>query len=216
MPTPKEGYYTADGTRVPGVTTVLGLLAKPALIPWAYKRGKDGLELYESRDKAADIGTLAHAMCEAHLLGKAPAAVLEGQPVELAAQAEVAYAAFVQWLGQTRAEVVSVEQPFVSEAHRYGGTPDIVLRIDGKLAMGDLKTSNALYREAAIQIAAYALLWNETHEEQITGGFHLLRLGKDAPDFEHRYFGDLDDARELWLHLLAAYRLDQQLKKRIK
>ena len=28
-------YKTADGIRVPGVTTVLGVLNKPALIKWA-------------------------------------------------------------------------------------------------------------------------------------------------------------------------------------
>ena len=29
--------YTIDGIFVPGVTTVLGLLPKPALVPWAAK-----------------------------------------------------------------------------------------------------------------------------------------------------------------------------------
>jgi hypothetical protein len=78
MPTPRKGYFTASGERVPGVTTIIGRFKESgALIQWAYNRGKEGLELYESRDKAAELGTIVHEMVEAYIKGDDPWAILK-------------------------------------------------------------------------------------------------------------------------------------------
>ena len=37
MARPKTGYADPNGQRVPGVTTVIGILDKPALVGWAGK-----------------------------------------------------------------------------------------------------------------------------------------------------------------------------------
>ena len=71
MPHPKDGYRTLDGKRCAGTTTIIGRFKESgALIRWAYNRGKEGEELYESRDKAAEAGTSAHDLCEAHIKGE--------------------------------------------------------------------------------------------------------------------------------------------------
>ena len=82
MPTPRAGYRLADGTKVPGVTTILGRWKDSGgLLQWAFKQGQSGARtLYEERDKAADIGTLAHAMVEHRLTGRDPVLALAGQP----------------------------------------------------------------------------------------------------------------------------------------
>jgi hypothetical protein len=222
MPTPREGYRLKDGTSVPGTTTVIGRWKDSGpLLHWAFKQGRGGARtLYEERDKAADVGTMAHGMVEAHLTGTDPHIWLSenhaAAPAEQRAKACTAYRAFESWLGNQRAEVISAEQPMVSEVHRFGGTPDAVLRMpDGTLALGDVKTSNGIYRDYLLQVAAYGLLWNEIHpDDPITGGFHILRFGKEEPDFEHRYYNDLSGAAELFLLLRRAYDLDLILKKR--
>ena len=217
MPTPRAGYRLADGTKVPGVTTILGRWKDSGgLLQWAFKQGQSGARtLYEERDKAADIGTLAHAMVEHRLTGRDPVLALAGQPDDYCAQARTAYAAFDSWMAQTQAQVISAEEPMVSERYRFGGTPDVVLRMpDGRLALGDVKTSNGIYRDYLMQVAAYGILWDENHEEKITGGFHIMRFSKEAPDFEHRYFAELADAARLFVLLRDAYDLDLQLKKR--
>ena len=38
-----QRYKIEDGTIVPGVTTVVGILNKPALVPWANKLGLEGI-----------------------------------------------------------------------------------------------------------------------------------------------------------------------------
>ena len=60
-------YKTSTGAVVPGTTTITGLLAKPFLITWANRLGLEGIDSTKYRDEAADIGTLAHAMVQAHL-----------------------------------------------------------------------------------------------------------------------------------------------------
>ena len=48
----------------------------------------------------------------------------------------------------------------------------------------------------------------------ITGPSHLLRLGKDAPDFAHHQYGDLSDAWRAFLLNREQYEILKRLKKR--
>jgi hypothetical protein len=220
MPTPRAGYFLKDGTRVPGVTTILGRWKESGgLLQWAFQQGRNGAaSLYDERDAAATIGTMAHAMCDACMRETSPADALETfrPTAEQADKAHTALRAFGTWRGNYVSACESAETPLVSELHRFGGTPDFVIRQkDGLLAMADLKTSNGIYRDYLMQVAAYGLVWNENHpDDPITGGFHILRLGKESPDFEHRYYPELDGAAELFLLLRKAYDLDAVLKKR--
>src|SRR5689334_19592558 len=59
----KAVYETSSGEAVPGVTTVLNLRNKPALVEWAFKLGREHPELGSTRDYLDDlarIGTCAH------------------------------------------------------------------------------------------------------------------------------------------------------------
>ncbi len=217
MPTPKAGYRLANGDRIPGVTTVLSRWKESGgLLQWAFKQGQSGARaLYEERDKAADIGTLAHAMADNRMRGKDPELALVGAPDEFKEKARRAYRTFDLWRENQRMECIALEEPMISEVYRFGGTPDFLMRGVGLLAMADLKTSNGIYRDMLMQVAAYRILWDENHpDDPITGGFHIARFAKDFPDFEHRYFEDLTEAGELFLLLRKAYDMDAQLKKR--
>ena len=46
-------YKLASGARVPGVTTVLSVLNKPALVPWANKLGLEGIDVRKYVDALA-------------------------------------------------------------------------------------------------------------------------------------------------------------------
>lgn len=217
MPTPKKGYFTKDGVKVPGVTTILSRFKESgALIFWAYKRGKDGLELYESRDKAAELGTIVHGMVEQFMDGDIPdyggAALTEGDKK----QVDSAFDAFLEWFQGNNFEVIAQEIGMVSEKNLYGGTPDAIAR-DGKgrVCLLDWKTSNGVYRDHIYQLGAYRMLWNELHPDlQLTGGSHLCRFAKEHGDFAHHYFPNIDEAERGFLLMNELYRIDQQVKKR--
>jgi hypothetical protein len=206
-------YRTKDGTRVPGVTTLLGRFKDSGpLLQWAFKQGQSGASsLYEKRDEAAEVGSVVHDMVECDIHGREFPAI---QPA-MADRVNSAFSAWRKWRGANQLDIVATETPFVSEVHRFGGTLDAVARdSDGRLVLLDWKTSNGIYTDYLLQLAAYAILWDEFNEEKIGGGFHLVRFSKEHGDMEHRYWPDLAEAAQMFLLLRSAYDLDTRLKKR--
>ena len=139
-------YVLADGTPVVGVTTVLGRFKESgALIQWAYKRGKAGLDLYGSRDEAADVGSLIHAMVEADIHGLP----LPEVPPEFADRCASGFRAWRTWRDGRNMEIVATEVPIVSERHRFGGTIDAIGKDANGLCLLDWKSSNGVYADYA-------------------------------------------------------------------
>lgn len=216
MATPKAGYFLKDKTKVPGTTTVIGRFKDSGgLLHWAFEQGKLAQQgkiqrLYDKADEAAAIGTQAHEMIEAYINGKPV-------PVPTDERATQAFDNAIKWLTQTRIQIVSEYQELclVSEKYKYGGTPDAIGLLDGKLIMLDWKTSNSVYQDYLIQIAAYKNLWEENFPDKpIEGGYYLCRFAKDFPDFAAHHFAELDDAWEQFKLFRQAYELDKILKKR--
>jgi hypothetical protein len=215
MSRPKSGYYI-DGEQVPGVTTVISRFKESgALMHWAWCQGKEGKDFRETKQAAADAGTVAHDMVEHDIYGQRFSE--DGIDPSILSAARGAYEAYKEWKAQTNLEIVETETPLVSRVHRFGGTPD-AMAIRGKLSLMDWKTSNGVYADYLLQLAAYQILWEENYPERpIEGGFHLLRFSKpksqsDPTAFDHRYWSHLDIAKEQFLYLLSAYRLDKRVK----
>lgn len=207
-------YRLKDNTRVPGVTTILSRFKEAGgLIHWAWQMGMEGKDYREERDKAADAGTLAHAGVEAFVRKHSYDYDLSS---EVGRRAATAFGAFKEWAEQTQLQVTQAEVSMVSEAHRFGGTMDALL-VNGKRSVGDWKSSNALYPDYLIQVAAYGMLWEENYpEEPITGGYHLLRFDKTHGDFTHKWWGELETAKRAFLLMRELYDMDKELKQRIK
>lgn len=216
MPPRRVPYTLKDGTEVPGVTTILSRFKESGgLMHWAWAEGKAGRDYRATREAAANAGTLAHAMVEASIRGVTYAAP-EGTDRATLTRAESAFENYREWARQTNLTPVETEVRLVSEKHRFAGTLDAML-ISGRLALGDWKTSDAVYQDYLLQLAAYGLLWMETFPDRpIDGGFHLLRFAKDSADFVHYHFGELEEASEMFLCLRRAYDLDKRLKARVR
>jgi hypothetical protein len=204
-------YKDSMEQKVVGVTTAMGILAKPALIPWAYKRGKDGLELYESRDKSADIGTLVHARIMAYYLG------YEIDDYNISPEAwrlaDNSLKSFYEWARPRNVKAIVVETPLVSEKYRYGGTPDVYGEMDGELTLLDFKTGAGIYPDFFIQLAAYSKLLVENgypHKKII-----ILNLPKSEGDsFQVQQISS--DGLELqfkkFMHCVEIWELDRLIK----
>jgi hypothetical protein len=215
---PVKGYYLADRTRVPAVGTLAGWAGdKNGLINWAkrvwYEGGAAGIPFEAVYTPEADIGTLVHQLIEAEIHGLAHPKIA----AQFRKPVTSAFEAWQEWMENSQIVVVATELPLVSEEHRFGGTLDAVLRDrKGRLAIGDWKSSKAVYGEYLRQVAAYGILWDEYNGEKISGGFHIMRFSKEHGDLEHRHYPDLEDARRLFLMLREAYDLAAQLDKRVK
>jgi RecB family exonuclease len=204
-------YKTSDGKRVPSVTTILGILNKPALLDWAWKCGLEGLDYKAVRDNAADIGTLAHAMIQAHLNGAEPD-TSEYSALDIVT-AENCLIKYWEWEAEHKDwEPVIVEGQFVSEAHKFGGTIDCLMRDgEGGLHLVDHKSSKAIYSDMFIQLAAYSHLLTEAGYD--VADTRILRIGKDGTvDFEERVAKDLSKEWDLFTHCRAIYELKKEIR----
>lgn len=213
MPTQK---YMVDGERVPGTTTIISRFKESgALLWWANQEGLAGRSIRgedSTAQKAADIGTIAHAMMECDIKGREfkPDGIAE----ELLDPAKKAFSAYIEWKNQTQLSLCEAEMPLVSKRYRYGGTLDTIL-VKGILSLGDFKTSNAIYADYLLQLSAYRNLWEENFPDRpIRGGFHLLRFSKQG-DFAHHWWGELDEAWEAFKLMRQLYDFDKKLKARI-
>lgn len=182
-----------------GVTTILGSVLAKDFVGWALdsmaavlleflpkKITAADIELAKGasaakRDSGANTGSEAHALVEHYLKAKA-ANNVDFLPQEDGSQeAENAYQAFVKWFEEVKPEVINVEEVIYSEEFGYAGTYDCMLRIDGKVYLCDLKTTNTsrkapkgVYAEYFVQLGAYALAHDEQQVyEEANGGTTL-------------------------------------------
>lgn len=209
---PAIAYKNKAGDRIPSVTTILaqwGIKTQP-LLYWAWKQGEAGIPLYEKKE--AEVGTIAHMMIEADIKGKETD--LSEFSVELLEQANICYENFKTWKSKHNFEPIDAEVKLISEEHQFGGTIDCVARIDGKLAIPDWKTGKEIYSDHILQIIAYEHLWNENFPDHpITGGYHILRTGKEIAMFDYRWYGEFPKAWKAFLLLRELYDLDKYIKK---
>lgn len=176
---PGNHTYRLDGVIVPGVTTIIGVLDKPAIPKWAAAQvaefvadnpdavetlrstGRDGMVAalkgipWQRRDDAAARGTTIHDFAER---------ILRGEDVEiddddpLLPVVEQAIAFMTEW----GIEPLLIEQAVASREHQWAGTLDLIARYrrpdtghEG-VAIFDWKSGKALYPEYAWQLNAYA------------------------------------------------------------
>lgn len=194
-----------NGKLVPGVTTVIGLLNKPFLMPWAAKMVAEHLAdkqeaiktmspteynnlLIEAKmsyrrksQEALESGTLAHAWCESYVKAK-----MEGlkQPsyAGLDPVAKNCVKAFLGWTKQHDVTWLASELIVGSEVHEFGGTLDAIATVDGHPCLIDFKTSNQISKDYFIQTAAYELALEEMGVK--VWQRIILRIPKDGKDFE--------------------------------
>lgn len=223
-------YYVTDlddgGKRrtVPGVTSILGVLARPALVNWAANQAADyvaealrpGVPLDEveireladaarrahrrTQKRAATVGTVVHEWIERYARGR-----IGGRRLRVAlpenAQARRGVEAFLAWVDAHEVEFFESERRVYSRRYGYAGTADLVAVVDGALTLIDIKTSKGIYPEYQLQLAAY---WQAIEEEWVAlpdepPAFDqavILRVGKDDGVFESR--GVLANRDEFW------------------
>lgn len=200
MTTPKISTYHRGGSRfyihpttgdkVPGVTSVLGMLPKPFLKAWAAKevaqtavamaqtgelfpmvtRDPDGAVDYLKRSPdrntraAADTGTAAHGIFEALALGHSLGPITP--------DLEPFARQYADFLDVVQPEILSVEETVWSEKHAYAGSYDAFGMIQGHACWIDNKTTRSgVHAETALQLSAYSradyVLDGDTGEQQV-------------------------------------------------
>ncbi len=205
----KQFYKNGKGIIFPGVTTIVGILDKPALIPWANKLGLDGVDVKRYVDDKADIGTLGHALITDKMQGK-ETDTSDYTPNQID-KAENAALSYYEWEKGHKGKPILIEKPLVSEELECGGTIDIYAEVDGVLELIDLKTGSGIWPEHLIQTAAYynLLIENGYHCERI----RILNIPRaETERFQECIVPAIDRHFEIFKHCLAIHKLRKELK----
>lgn len=212
--TEHQKYYLRDGTCVPGVTSILSILSKPSLIAWAYKCGVDGIDYRKVRDSAASVGSCAHFMAECFVNQRNPEFINYDQ--ELIDKAKKSFDKFQRYWEDNGFTLVASESQLVSEAYKYGGTIDLVVKDkQGFYRLIDIKTSKGIYTDYITQTIAYEQLWEESNGSHIKSR-EIVRIGKEDPeDFEIMPIPNayLDHHWERFLGCLRVHQADVRIKQ---
>ncbi len=203
-----QKYKLRDGTIVPGCTTVINSQLgwnKQTLIAWTRRESLAGNDPEKVKDKAAEIGTIAHYLIECHIKG------VEADLAEYAKadidKAENAFLAFLEYEKQHQFKYIKSELELVSESVKFGGTIDLIAEQNGEKYLIDFKTSNGVYDEHYIQVAAYYYMALENNVDvknvvilQIDkndGSLHIHGVSKEK----------LEWGKEVFEHCRALYEL---------
>lgn len=181
-------YVTIDGKKkqVPGVTTVTGVMDKPALVPWANNLGLNGISVKDYVDDLKDAGTCCHRLVELDCQGVDDPTRHPDMRAFTPDQLDLAmtgYVKFIEWKERVGFEAIYNEMQLVHDRLLYGGTIDILgklIRFGGKRALVDIKTSKGVYGEQKTQVGGgYSMLLDHNGYEYDT--VIILRLGRN-PD----------------------------------
>jgi len=184
---------------------------------------EEGKPLYfyaAKRDAAADAGTIAHARIHAHLRNLELDE--EGLPPAALELSHNGYRRWLDWWTEQNARCVATELALVSEALQVGGTLDIVAETPQGLTLADVKTTKRPdprywpYHEMVGQVAAYQILWNESHPWDPIRCACICRVGKEADDPGEVTWltnAQLAAGADLFRGALAAYRAKQAITK---
>ena len=231
----KDKKLWTTPTPVVGVTTITGIIAKPALIGWSAKLAAEYM-----RDNVTEIGQLVRRAEEAkraHIVastaGKAAGSVghnlvealLQNEPFAMPSEKTALKAAtsirkaFLAWQADHPLKVVEVEKPAYSLAHNFAGKFDLLAEIDGKLVLIDFKTTNTsrynpdgIYAENFAQLGAYLILIEEQMGVLVDEAV-IVNLPKDGADYKTRSLVDLGvtkaEAKSYFLNAKGLYDLHQ-------
>jgi len=185
------GHYA---TGEASVTTILGIIHKPALVMWLQKEifnaTLDGAQDFSEANavvraisrKAMDIGTRVHDFIEHYNTDVVPVK----HPDDM-----LYYKAFFQWIADFSPEFLEREITVTSKKYGYKGTLDLIARIDGKKVLVDLKTGKYVYETVELQTSAY----KEAYEEERPDGEKLEEIwvlllekgGDGAPTGDYKF-----------------------------
>lgn len=217
---PKTHTYTLDGRKMTGVTTILGVIAKPMLIPWAanmavdYIKGnakvvKEGrFNVYHATVELLEEARTAHTRrkeargAEGHdthsLLEKMINEAIEFtegyiQRPLIAPITQINQ--FIDWAIENKVQFLVSEQVMYHPVWFVGGTADFVCKIAGKKYVGDFKTQKAIYDRIPFwQMAAYREMLTDMGEKHFSGSLilHIPTEGELTPHYSYDHQSDLE------------------------
>lgn len=228
--------YTYKGELFPGVTTILNVRNKPFLMWWTVKEMEkfmsDKYKIIREPDftktkynELLALGKKAHTKKSGDALdvGKAVHKIIEGYIATGSASSEdladekvnACFTQFLAWESKHEIKYLYSEKVVASLEHKFAGTLDFIAVIDGKVTIGDFKTSSAMSEEHFLQTGAYQLAI-----EEMGGAVDqrmIVRIPKDGTPVEELIVPTpYEFDKQTFLSLRQAHKWDVYIKNNWK
>jgi hypothetical protein len=146
-------YYDEAGNFVPSVTTILEAYPKDAhFFKWLKEVGSDADAI---RDEAGRRGSVVHQLTEMYDNGEEVSLLNIDGNLQYKMLEWSMFERYVEFSIRFKPEILMSEQNFVNAQLGYAGTLDRVIKINGKIYLIDIKTSNVIHDQYWLQLAAY-------------------------------------------------------------
>lgn len=143
----------------PSVTTVLDAYMKGyGFNEWLKQVGYNADTILQ---KAGEQGTNVHTMIDHYLSGVKVSWMNEYEQPKYTLTEWQMFNRFIEFWERSKPTITVSEFAIVSDALRIGGTIDFIGEINGEKWLIDWKTSNYIHKTYELQLAAYAIMWNE-------------------------------------------------------
>lgn len=175
--------YVYNGRNVPRATEIISkCIHEDSIVSWSNNLGFRRKKYKDVLNYSADYGTKVHYGIECYLKNKPIDDNTPSIPLE-------AFRLWWKMINQNNTvEILGQEVKLVCKY--YGGTYDLLIKINNKIFLVDFKTSNHITYKYYIQLASYNRILRDIHGIQIDG-FIILQLDKNKPIFRE-YVLDLD------------------------
>jgi len=160
-----QRFYRRDGKYYPSVSSILNYFPKNKFFHEWLKDVGHNSEIIAS--KAAAEGTQVHNAVEEFLNGNEINWIDEQGNAKYSLEVWKMILKFAEFWNTHKPELIATEYHLFSDNHQYAGTADLIVRINNQIWLLDIKTSNSLHTSYNLQLAAYAVAWNETHNDLI-------------------------------------------------
>ena len=213
----KRVYQRAEGVFYPSVTTILQYMPKAKFFESWIKDVGHNADIIIKR--AGEEGTQTHNAIEDLLAGKE---INWMDEFGNARYNEVVWGMilkFKTFWELAKPKLISSEEFTFSDEHKYAGTADLVVELDGETWLLDIKTSNSLHKSYDLQLAAYVKSLEENKGIKITrtGILWLKSSRRSESKKKGEYFGkgwelkpidDIETNFELFKLIQRLYSLD--------
>ena len=171
--------YSYENHKVPRVTEIIHkMISEDYLLKWCNNLGFRHIPYKEYLDKAAEYGSTTHSSIEAYI---------KKEPIPIDNKIRHSFYAFMEWWKKL---IINNKQPLI--CRYFGGTYDLLIKINSKVYIVDFKTSNNVTYKYYLQLAAYRYMLENCYNIPIDGGVIILQLSKTNRTF-NEYLLNLSD-----------------------
>jgi hypothetical protein len=153
-------YKRGEGVYYPSVTTILQYMPKNKFFETWMKDVGHNADLIMR--KAGKEGTQVHEAAEKLVLGEEISWMDDYGRAKYSQIVWEMILKFADFWRTHKPELISSEDFVWSDEHKYAGTADLVVKMNGEVWLLDIKTSNSVHKSYDLQLASYAKALEES------------------------------------------------------